>query len=137
MARVSNEMMAKRAAPVRDALRKIVKERLKTVEDHKKLAEFMGTSLHYVHSMLYRGEGGLDAWINALMFCFDLDSKTFLERLGKRLPQKSVASLTPADSLWYDLDKLLKPKQKLWWARILRAAVLEGEKRPSRKEGRK
>jgi len=133
MARVSNELMAKRAEPVRDALRDFVKAKLKTLDERKQLAKYMGTSIHYINSMLYRGEGGLDAWISAISFCLNLDPKELATFLRERSPRNSTPQKSPSDRLWHDLDKILKPKQKLWWARILRAAVVESRKQ--REEG--
>jgi hypothetical protein len=85
MARVSNAKMERKAAPVREALRQLIKKQLKTLKDRQDLANYMGASIHYVNSMLYRGEGGLDAWINAALFCTGIDTKRLIAILEDTL----------------------------------------------------
>lgn len=133
MARVSNDIMTKRATPVREALRDFVKERLTTADDRTKLAEYMGTSIHYVNSMLYRGEGGLDAWISALLFCLDAKPEDLIGLFQRKAIAKIERAPNEAEKIWQSLDKLLRPREKLWWARILNAAVLESRKSDGQK----
>jgi hypothetical protein len=128
MARASSEKMTKQASPIREALREFVKTHVSTLDDRKQLANYMGTSVHYVHSMLYRGEGGLDAWINALLFCLRISPDGLISLWKERGREEPKLTSTEADRIWFGLDKKLKASQKLWWARILRAAVMESRR---------
>lgn len=112
-----------------DAWRKFLKEllnaRIRTKKDREELARKMGVSIHYINSMLYRQEGGIDAWASALSITYDLKAKDIgnLFLLLKSSIQKAVP-LSKADEVWQKLDDILDENEKFYWISLLRALIV-------------
>jgi plasmid maintenance system antidote protein VapI len=78
--RKKNSKTAAIAAPVREYLRHAIKQKIKTNKDREALAKFLGQSPTSISNLL-KGEGGLDTWVAALAFCYDLKPETMLEMM--------------------------------------------------------
>ena len=106
-------------------LRDVLRSRIRNREAREQLAKKMGTSIHYVNSMLYRLDGGLDAWATALSVAFDLkpkDLKDFFIILKTHFRQNSPIS--EADKTWARLDEYLNENEKHYWISLLEALVV-------------
>lgn len=115
---------AKRARPIRAALQSLIRERVKTREETQRLADFLGQSVASVQSMLYQGEGGMDSWISALIFCYQLEP----EKITKFLAEYKDALRRPhpardSDKLWFGLDQFMTEDEKYYWASLIKASV--------------
>jgi hypothetical protein len=106
-------------------LRDILRSRVRTREAREQIAKRMGTSTHYVNSMLYRLDGGLDAWATALSVAFDLkpkDLKDFFMLL--RTLFRQVSPISEADKVWARLDEDLNENDKHYWITLLQALII-------------
>lgn len=76
---------AKLAAPYRELLKNLIREKIRTEEDKRELAKFLNRSVSFVNQLVYYGEGGMDAWLGALTFSHHMDpvkAEAFLRRIG-------------------------------------------------------
>ncbi len=90
-----NDKTADLAAPLRDFLRSTLRKKIRTAKDKEKLAKFLGQAPVSVNNLL-KGEGGLDTWTAALIYCYDFDIDTLIDfvrnyqaMLRKYRPQES------------------------------------------------
>jgi hypothetical protein len=118
----SSTKTAKRAKEVRAFLQGLLKSKVETKEDRVELSEFLGLSLSSVEKLIYKGDGGLDAFISAVMFALKLGPeeaveglKTLIHGLQKHNP------VDEADRIWFDLE--LSKEKKLYYASLIREAV--------------
>lgn len=105
--------------------RDVLRSKIRTREAREQLAKKMGTSIHYVNSMLYRLDGGLDAWATAVSVSFELKPKDLKEFfvLLKTILRKN-APISEADKIWSRLDEYLNENEKHYWITMLEALVL-------------
>ena len=109
----------------REFLKELLNAKIRTKKDREALAEKMGVSIHYVNSMLYRQEGGIDAWASALSIAYDIKAKDIgsLFALLKTSLRKA-APVSRADELWQQLDELVDENEKFYWLSLLHAMVV-------------
>lgn len=67
----------KRQAPahileIRLLLQELAKGHIKTAEDKAKASKQTSLSKSYIDQMIYQGKGGLDAWLELLLYIYDL-----------------------------------------------------------------
>lgn len=72
-----NDKTARIAAPVREFLKEVIRKRVASPEDRASLAKFLGQAPTSVSNLL-KGEGGLDTWVAALVFCYGIDASVLL-----------------------------------------------------------
>lgn len=75
-----NNKTAKIAAPVREYLRQAVRQKIRTNEDRNELAAYLGQAPTSVSNLL-KGEGGLDTWVAAIGYCYDIKPEMILEMM--------------------------------------------------------
>jgi hypothetical protein len=73
-----SDKTAEIAAPVREFLRQMLKRQVKSLDDRRRLAEFLGHSPTSVGNLL-KGEGSLDTWIAVVCFYYNLDAVKLLD----------------------------------------------------------
>lgn len=117
----------RRAQPVRELLQKLLREKLKTAKSKQELASYLGLSTSAVEAMIYHGQGGLDAWIGALMHCYQIEEDTlptvlalFLSSFSKSLTQDA------SDQAWCALQSELTAQEKLFWVSLIEMARQSG-----------
>lgn len=71
-----NKKLSERAEPIRKVLQQLIHKKVKTKEQRVALAEYLHQEETSVRNMIYSGEGGLDSWIGALAYCYNLDPKS-------------------------------------------------------------
>ncbi len=74
----SNSKTAEIAAPIREYLRQAIKQKIRTKQDQEALAKFLGQAPTSVTNLL-KGEGGLDTWVAALSYCYNLKPESLLD----------------------------------------------------------
>jgi hypothetical protein len=73
-----SDKTAEIAAPIREFLRQMLRRQVKSLEERRRLAEFLGHSPTSVGNLL-RGEGSLDTWIAVICYYYKIDAKLLLE----------------------------------------------------------
>lgn len=111
------------AAPIREFLRQTVKQKIRTKADREALAEFLGQAPSSVSNLL-KGEGGLDTWVAALVFCYGLKPESLLELLGNFQALARRQKPTESDRLAAQIN-LPEAKRKVLFSAILTALALE------------
>lgn len=126
--RRKNDKTSEIAAPVREFLRQMIKAQMRTPADRIALAKFLGQQVTSVSNLL-QGEGGLDTWVAALVYCLDLDSETLIEHI--RNYQVLIRKHRPreSDRLAAQID-LPEAKRKILFSALLTALALEDDRRP-------
>lgn len=119
---------AQLAEPFRDLLKSLIRERVKTEADKRELADYLNRSVSFVNQLIYYGEGGLDAWLGALTFAYQLDA-TKLATVFKnyKFNLRKISPLCEADKLWFEFDREMTDDTKFYWVSLIRA-TLELEK---------
>lgn len=110
-------------------LRKVAPDR----ESKEELAKYIGVSFSSVEGMIYRQQGGTDAWINAILFIFDLDPKKVQGGIADlRAIVTKKNPLKESDRAWHkDIDSLFTEEEKLYWLAMMKyAAKLKRMKKP-------
>jgi hypothetical protein len=122
----SNDKTSRIAAPVREFLTSAIRSRIKTADDRRALAEFLGQTPDSVKNLL-RGEGGLDTWVAALVHCYGLDPKAMLDLIQnfKALMQKYKPS--KSDQIATQID-LPEHKREALFSAVLTALRICQEK---------
>lgn len=121
--------LSKGSTAYAEAWRKFLKEllnaKVRTKKDRDDLAQKMGVSSHYINSMLYRQEGGIDAWASALSIAYDIKVKDIgsIFTLLKTSVRKA-APLSMADELWNRLDELVDENEKFYWISLLHGLIV-------------
>ncbi len=116
--------VAKRARPIRELLQSLVRDRVKTRIEKQKLAEFLGQSVGSLDAMLYRGEGGLDSWISALIYCYELSPEVIKDFvLNYRANVRRSSSMRESDRRWFDLDSEMSEDEKFYWVSLMAVSV--------------
>ena len=111
-----------RAKPVRALLQTLVRAQVKTRAEKEKLAEFLGQAVSSVDAMIYYGEGGLDSWISALIYCYDLQPDAFSNFVHSYRDQlKKMKPIKESDRLWSEID--LSEDEKVYWANLISASA--------------
>src|SRR5262245_9945577 len=109
----------------RQFLKELLKAQVRTRKEREDLAEAMGISIHYLNSMLYRQEGGIDAWASALSIAYDLKPKdigAFFAVLKTSL--RKTTPLSKADEVWQQLGEMMSESEKHYWVSLLYALVV-------------
>ena len=108
----------------RKFLKELLNAKVRTKKDREDLAHKMGVSTHYINSMLYRQEGGIDAWASALSMAYDIKVKDIENTFAllKTSLRKTVA-ISKADELWNKLDEFVDENEKFYWISLLHALV--------------
>lgn len=83
------------AAPYREILKTMVRERIKTEADKRELAAYLDRSVSFVNQLIYYGEGGMDAWIGTLTFTHGLKVSAFTALLKDNGALLRKVSATP------------------------------------------
>jgi hypothetical protein len=128
-------MVSKRARPIRELLQTLVRDRIKTKLDKQKLADFLEQSVGSIDAMLYKGEGGLDSWISALMFCYDMNPsniKDFI--LNHQATVRRNKAVRESDKRWFDLDSLMTEDEKFYWVSLITTSIRLQKELTSRKK---
>jgi hypothetical protein len=73
-----SDKTAEIAAPVRAFLRQMLRRQVKTLEERRKLAEFLGHSPTSVGNLL-KGEGSLDTWTAVVCYYYKFDAEKLLD----------------------------------------------------------
>lgn len=109
----------------RKFLKELLNAKIRTKKDREDLAQKMGVSTHYINSMLYRQEGGIDAWASALSIAYDIKAKDIgnVFMLLKTSLRKAVP-ISKADELWVKLDELVDENEKFYWISLLHALII-------------
>jgi hypothetical protein len=105
-------------------LSELLRARIKTKNDRESLARAMNVSIHQVATMLYRAEGGFDAWASALSIAYGLKVKD-VNGLFVLLKQafKQTAPLSKSDEVWTKLDELVDENEKYYWVTMLQGLI--------------
>ncbi len=122
--KLREKVAAERAKPVRTLFQALLKDHIKTQDEKQALAEFLGQSIPAVESMLYQGSGGLDSWISAFIFCYQLDVakiEAFLQ--SYRTIFRKTKNSRLSDRLWFALDEFLSEDEKASWAALIRSSI--------------
>lgn len=117
------QVVTKLAAPIRNLLQSLVRQKIKTAADREKLASFLGLKSTSVSNMLYKGEGGLNQWIAALVYCYDIkidDITYFFENYSSL--EKKVGQMTAAQRDWIALGNRLNDQDKAFIANVVTMA---------------
>lgn len=125
-----NRKLNERAKPIREVLRKLVHKKVKTREEREALAKVIGQSVSSVNNMIYTGEGGLDPWIGALSFCYNLDPKNVehtLEDYERYLRKANPVSRN--DRLYFELTELLSEDDLHMLLSLIKASALLSAKK--------
>ena len=109
----------------RKFLKELLNAKVRTKKDREDLAHKMGVSTHYINSMLYRQEGGIDALASALSISYDIKAKDIgsVFTLLKTSLHKA-APICKADELWNKLDELVDENEKFYWISLLHALIV-------------
>ena len=121
-----------RAQEVKEAISELLRKIAPDRESKEALADYIDISFSSVEGMIYRQQGGADAWINAILYIFDLDSAKVQESIGNL--QAIVTKKNPlkeSDKIWFkDMDYLFTEEEKLYWLAMMKyAAKLKRSKR--------
>ena len=109
----------------RQFLCELLSAKVRTKQDREDLAAQMGISIHYLSSMLYRQEGGIDAWASALSIAYDLKAKDIEDFFSIfKATLKKTVPLSKADHVWQRLDGLVDENEKFYWISMLHALVV-------------
>ena len=101
----------------------MLKRQVGTKKEKVELAEFLGLTTSAVDGMLYYGKGGLDAWISAFIFCYDLDLETIQTFFTNyESVTRKMKPTKKSDQIWYELDEKLSEEEKYYWVNILKAS---------------
>lgn len=123
MAKKKNSRTTEIAAPIREFLRQTVKKKIRTKADREALAKFLGQAPSSVSNLL-KGEGGLDTWVAALVFCYDLKPEALLEMLENYQALVRRQKPTESDRLAAQIN-LPEAKRKVLFSALLTALALE------------
>ena len=96
----------------------------KNKESKEKLADFIGKSFHAVEAMAYQQKGSFEAWVNAILFLFDIDAESAVKGL-KELRQlvKKSRPFSESDKIWFEeIDQLFSEDDKIYWLNLMRYA---------------
>lgn len=100
---------------------KILKSKIKSKKDKEELANYLDRSVPSVELMLYHGGGGLDAWLNAFVFCFGLNVEK-LEKIAIELSLISKSDETNSLYQWQKLGQSLTEKERNKWYYLIKAS---------------
>jgi len=115
---------AQLAQPFRELLKGLIRERIKTEADKRELAKFLDRSVSFVNQLIYHGEGGLDAWIGALTFAYQLDSRKLAELFDEHTKAlRRMSPLSDADKLWFEFDSHMTHDEKYYWVNLIRVTL--------------
>ena len=89
------------ASALRQTFQELLKRAVKDHEDREELAQVIDRSPSQIKAMLYQGKGGLDSWVKAFAYIYDLD-KDSLDKFKREL--KKGYPLSRADEIWFSLD---------------------------------
>jgi plasmid maintenance system antidote protein VapI len=123
-----NDKTSQIAAPVREYLRQIIRAKLSTPAERQALAKFLGQKPTSVSNLL-QGEGGLDTWLAALVFCFGLETETLVEHIQNYQALLRKQHPRESDRLAAQID-LPESKRKVLFSALLTALAVDDEKRP-------
>jgi plasmid maintenance system antidote protein VapI len=124
--RKKNRKTAEIAAPVREFLRRAIKQKIRTNSERKALANFLGQAPTSVSNLL-KGEGGLDTWVAALVHCYDLKPETMLEIIENYAALIRKYQPKESDRIAAEIN-LPEPKRAALFSAILTAVRLtEGQ----------
>jgi plasmid maintenance system antidote protein VapI len=126
--RRKNDKTSEIAAPVREYLRQIIRSKLSTPADKQALAKFLGQKPTSVSNLL-QGEGGLDTWLAALVYCFGLESDALIEHIQNYQALLRKHHPRESDRLAAQID-LPESKRKVLFSALLTALAVGDEKRP-------
>jgi hypothetical protein len=89
---------------LRGILQSSLRELVRTKEDRETLAKVLGRTPGHIKQMIYKGEGGLDSWVKAFAYCYNIDPRSlesFRFSLRKKVP------LTQSDTVWFGIKDQL------------------------------
>lgn len=110
---------------MREFLRSAIKRKIRTNKDREALAEFLGQAPTSVSNLL-KGEGGLDTWVAALVYCYGLKAETMLEIIENYAALMRKYKPTESDRIAAQID-LPEQKRKILFSAILTALTLDQE----------
>lgn len=114
------QVVNKFATPIRTLLQTLIRQKIKTGPDREKLASFLGLRTASLSNMLYKGEGGLNQWIAALVYCYELkidDITYFFENYSSF--EKKLGQLKPAQRDWIVLGNRLNDRDKAFISSVI------------------
>lgn len=88
------------AKAMRGTFQDLLKNHVKDKSDLERLSNVLGVSVSLIKKMLYKGEGGLDVWIRAFAYLYDLD-KDGLSSLRDELRRRNPIS--ESDKIWFSI----------------------------------
>lgn len=94
------ESLDKIADGLRGVFQELLKEFVKTKADREALAKVLNRSPGHIKQMVYKGEGGLDAWTKAFAYFYQLDLAT-LKNLKQELRKRSPVE--DSDRIWFSI----------------------------------
>jgi hypothetical protein len=106
----------------RSFLKGLLRAKVPTKKQKEELARKMNVSVHYVNTMMYRGEGGMDAWTAALSLAYNLDLPRFFDIVQSALNKSGTE--TKSDLVWQQLDKIVNENEKFYWISLLHALII-------------
>lgn len=117
--RKKNSKTAEIAEPVREFLRRAIKRKIRTNQDRARLGEFLGQAPSSVSNLL-KGEGGLDTWAAALVFCYQIDAEAMVELIENYSVLIKKHKPSESDRLAAQID-LPENKRKILFSALLTA----------------
>jgi hypothetical protein len=115
---------AQLAEPFRQLLKTLLRERVRTEAEKRTLAAFLDRSVSFVNQLVYHGEGGLDAWVGAFVYAYGLDIESLVHFFRHHTQTlRRLSPQTPADKIWFELDREITADEKFYWASLVRAGV--------------
>jgi hypothetical protein len=120
---LGGSVVSQRARPIRSALQILIRDRIKSRAEKESLAKFMGQSLSAIDAMLYYGEGGLDSWISAFIYCYGLEPDAISRIVQSyRADSRRLQPLGVGERAWLEVEQGLSDEAKLYWASMIRAS---------------
>lgn len=108
---------------MREFLRQAIKQKIRTNKDRAALATFLGQAPTSVSNLL-KGEGGLDTWVAALVYCYGIKAETMLEMIENYTALMRKYKPTESDRIAAQID-LPEAKRKILFSALLTALSIE------------
>lgn len=118
-----NVKTAEIAAPVREYLRQAIRQKIRTKSDREALAKFLGQAPTSVSNLL-KGEGGLDTWVAALVFCYELKPEAMLSMIQNFQAIIRKQKPTESDRIVAQIN-LPEAKRRMLFSAILTALSID------------
>lgn len=118
----------------RKMFQELGKGELSDLPSRLKAEKATGIAEKSIQGMIYRGSGGMDAWITLLAYCFNLkpeDPNSVFVAIKDFFRKRR--KLKPEEVAWYQLGEKLSPEKKQFCTTLINTG-LDLEKKQQRKK---